>query len=198
MTVKNIIKNACVFLSKDELLNLTDLGGENQATDEQTKDLNHLVRCLNLVYNEIATDYIPLLNKETFLPDNGRIYFEDFSKKLLEIYRIEDKFGYKTNYKLYPNFLETIDGEVKITYSFEPEAIVSLDSVIESFSEKITERVIAYGVAMEYSFICGLHDDAAIWEKRFKDGILIAARKKSEIRLPARRWNWWFMKKNFF
>lgn len=189
MTVKNIIKNVCVFLQKDELLELTTFGGAVAPTETQSKDLNHLVRCLNLVYNEIASDYIPLLNKETFIPENGRVYYSDFSKKLLDIKKVEDKFGYKTNYKLFPDYLETIDGEIKITYSYEPEEISSIDDSIESFSEKITERVVAYGVAMEYCFICGLHDDASIWEKRFKDGILISARKKSEIRLPRRRWN---------
>ena len=82
MTVKNIIKNVCVFLQKDELLECAELGGEKVATESQLKDLNYLLRCLNLVYNEIASDYVPLLNKETFLPENGRVYYKDFSKKL--------------------------------------------------------------------------------------------------------------------
>lgn len=189
MTVVNIIKNACIFLQKEDLLGVTALGGSGSATSAQTKELDFLLRCLNLVYNQIATDYIPLLHTEKLTPTNGEIIFSSFTKSVLDIKRVEDKFGIRTNYKLYPDRIATIDGEVKITYSYEPIALVSLSSTIESFFEKLTERVIAYGVAMEYSFISGLHDDASIWEKRFKDGILVAARKKSEIRLPSRRWN---------
>jgi hypothetical protein len=188
MEIVNILKNACVFLQKNELLDVSELGGTEQSTPAQQKELNILLRCLNLVYNEIASDYIPLLHTEKLIPTNGEIGFSSFSKKLLDIKRVEDKFGIRTNYKLYPDKISTIDGPVTITYSYEPEELTDFTSVMESFSEKLTERVVAYGVAMEYCFISGLHDDASIWEKRFKDGILVSARKKSEIRLPVRRW----------
>lgn len=190
MEIVNIIKNACVFLQKEELADVTELGGTILSTEVQQKEIKMLLRCLNLVYNQIATDYIPLLETEKIMPLNSEILLSDLSKKILDVKRIEDKFGIRVNYKLYPDkiFLP-INGEVTITYSYEPEELIDPESTMESFSEKLTERVMAYGVAMEYSFISGLHDDASIWETRFKDGLLIAARKKSEIRLPERRWN---------
>lgn len=189
MEIVNIIKNACVFLQKDELLDITELGGTSTSTTAQQKEINMLLRCLNLVYNEIATDYIPLIKTEKVASTNGEILFSSLTNKILDIKRIEDKYGIRVNYKLYPDKILTIDGEVCLTYSYEPEELEDLTSTMESFSEKLTERVFAYGVAMEYSFISGLHDDASIWETRFKDGLLIAVRKKSEMRLPARRWN---------
>ena len=63
MTIKSILKTACIFLQKDELLSVQSLDGTETETDEQTKELSHLLRCLNLVLSEIATDYIPLLTK---------------------------------------------------------------------------------------------------------------------------------------
>ena len=188
MTAKDVIKVVCVFLQKEDLLNLEELGGSETASDSQSKDLNHMLRCLNLVINQIASDYIPLKFIETVTPVNGKILFTSLNKKLIEVLRVEDKFGIRVNFKLYPDYLETINGDVKITYSYEPENISSFSQELENFSQKIGERVIAYGVAMEYCFICGLHDDASIWERRFKDALLIAARKKSEIKLPKRRW----------
>ncbi len=188
MTAKNIIKTACIFLQKDELLDVTDLDGELTATSTQLKELEHLLRCLNLVIDEIATDYVPLVHKEKLTPSKGIINLSSFSKDLIDILQVKDKFGIKANYKLFPSYLETIDGEVEVTYSFKPVALTSLSSTMEQFSQKVSERVVAYGVAMEYSFICGLHDDASIWEKRFKDGLIIASRKKSDIRLPKRGW----------
>lgn len=184
MEIVNIIKSACVFLQKDELLDLTELGGSTTSTTAQKKELSMILRCLNLVYNEIASDYIPLIKTEIKIPNNGEILFSTLSEKILDVKRIEDKYGLRVDYKLYPNRILTIDGEVEITYSYEPDELASFSSNMESFSEKLTERVVAYGVAMEYSFISGLHDDASIWETRFKDGLLIAVRKKSEMRLP--------------
>lgn len=189
MEIINILKNACVFLKKDELLEITELGGEETSTEAQQKELNLLFRCLNLVYNSVATDYIPLIKTENITSINGEILFSSLGEKILDVKRIEDKYGIRVNYKLYPDKILTIDGEVNITYSYEPEELEELTSTMESFSEKINERVIAYGVAMEYSFISGLHDDASIWEKRFKDSLQIASRKKAEMRLPNRRWN---------
>ncbi|MDD4110358.1 MAG: hypothetical protein PHS54_02265 [Clostridia bacterium] len=189
MEIINIIKNTCVFLQKDELLETTELGGEETSTEAQQREISLLLRCLNLVYNSIATDYIPLIKTEIIMPINGEILFTSLSEKILDIKRIEDKYGLRLNYKLYPDRILTIDGEVTINYSYEPEELEDLTSTMESFSEKLTERVIAYGVAMEYSFISGLHDDASIWEKRFKDSLQIASRKKAEMRLPSRRWN---------
>ena len=188
MTAKDVIKVVCVFLQKEEFLELEELDGTGEATEAQTKELEHMLRCLNLVINEIATDYIPLLFEETLIPTGGHVLFNSLTKNPIDIIRVEDRFGIRVNHKLFPDYLETIDGEVKILYSYEPEQITALSQALENFSQKVGERVIAYGVAMEYCFICGLHDDASIWEKRFKDALLIAARKKSEIKLPKRRW----------
>lgn len=188
MTAKDVIKIVCVFLQKEELLDVEELGGSEAASESELKELNHMLRCLNLVINQIASDYIPLKFIETVTPVNGKVLFTSLNKKLIEVLRVEDKFGIRVNFKLYPEFLETINGDISITYSYEPENISNINQDLESFSQKIGERVIAYGVAMEYCFICGLHDDASIWEKRFKDALLIAARKKSEIKLPKRRW----------
>lgn len=189
MEIINILKNACVFLQKDELIELTELGGEIESTEAQKKEINILFRCLNLVYNQVATDYISLIKTEILIPIDNEILFTSLSKKILDVKRIEDKYGIRINYKLYPDRIKIINEQVTITYTYEPDELKELTSTMESFSEKLTERVMAYGVAMEYSFISGLHDDASIWETRFKDGLLIAVRKKSEIRLPSRRWN---------
>lgn len=189
MTAKDIIKIVLVFVNKENLLDLEEFDGNTVSTENEQKDISHIIRCLNLVCNQIASEYLPLLNIEKFSPTNGKIEFSNFTKKPIDIYKIEDKFGLRVHYKLFPNYIETIDGEVSILYSYAPQEISTLNDNVESFSEKISSRIIAYGVAMEYCFICGLHDDASIWEKRFKDSLLICKRKKTEIILPKRRWN---------
>lgn len=189
MQIVNIIKNACVFLQKDDLIKVVELGGDEVSTDEQKRELNILLRCLNLVYNQIATDYIPLIHTEKIATINGEFLLKNFDKKIIDIKKVEDKFGIKTTFKLYPDKILTINGEISITYTYQPEELININSEMESFSEKVSERVMSYGLAMEYSFISGLYDDALIWEKRFKDGLKIASRNKSDMKLPPRRWN---------
>ena len=116
MTIKSILKTACIFLQKDELLSVQSLDGTETETDEQTKELSHLLRCLNLVLSEIATDYIPLLKTETVSSTDGKILLSSLSKDVLDIVKVENKFMLSEPYKLFPDSIETIPGDVKITY----------------------------------------------------------------------------------
>lgn len=188
MNIKNVIKTACLFLGKEDLENTVALGGQTAESASDIKELNMLLRCFNLVYSEIANDYVSLLHTEDITTDNGKIDYSNLSKNLLEVKSLTDQNGYRVNYVLYPGHILTKVDKVIITYSYEPDALKSYEDEILEFSKKVCERTLAYGVAMEYCFISGLYDDAQIWEKRFKDALLVKNRKKSEMRLPKRRW----------
>ena len=187
MNIKNVIKLACLFLGKEDLENTTALGGSAEITSAEEKELNMLLKCLNLACNQIATDYVNLLHTEEVVTDNGKIDFSNLSKNLLEVKSLTDQNGYRQNYVLYPEHMLTKCDKVIITYSYEPNAIENFEESI-AFSKKVSARTLAYGVAMEYCFISGLYDDAQIWEKRFKDSLLVRNSKKTEMRLPSRRW----------
>ena len=186
MEIKNVIKLTCLFLGKD-YDNLSSLGGTQTETEAETKDLNFLLRCLNLSYLDVASDYIPLHTTETVEPTNGKIFFNSLTKKLNEIKSVNEN-GFRVKYLMYSDCIKLDAKKVEITYSFIPDELTTLSSTMETFSNKVSERVLAYGTAMEYCFISGLYDDAQIWEKRFKDALLIKSTKKSEKKLPNRRW----------
>ena len=187
MEIKNVIKLACLFLGKDDYENLSSLGGTQTETDAETKDLNFLLRCLNLTYQEIASDYIPLFATDTVETSSGKIVFSKLTKKLNEIKSVSEN-GFRVKYMLYPDYIKTDAKTVDITYSYLPAELTTLTSTLETFTNKVSEMVLAYGTAMEYCFISGLYDDATMWEKRFKDALEIKAAKKSEKKLPNRRW----------
>ena len=197
MEIKNILKLTCLFLGKENLENITELDGSETSTSAQQKELNFLLRCLNLTYSEIASDYIPLLKTEKVLTTDGKIVFSNLSKNLCEVKSLKDENGFKVNYKLYPDYILADGKNFEITYSYLPEALSSISSTLENFSKKVSEKILAYGTAMEYCFISGLYDDAQIWEKRFKDAILVRSGKKTEIKLPKRRWIWCSIKNHF-
>ena len=95
-------------------------------------------------------------------------------------------FGKSVRYKLYPNYIEVFGRAKSITYSFLPSDFALSDEF--EFYNGLSARIYAYGVASEYLLCDGLSEDAEIWEERFKESLFVLSRKKSETRLPKRRW----------
>lgn len=181
MQVKDIIKLACAFTENEELVSGIE---NNNLTSDQTLIVDCLVNCFNLVNNEIATQYIPYLKKETFQTNGFKIYFSSFTGDVNEIISVKDKKGKNIKYKIFDNYIVAVASEVEIVYSTKPQ-VLSISSTITSL---IPERVFAYGIAREYYFIQTLFDDANVWENRFKESLKVLSRKKSDISMPVRRW----------
>ena len=188
MEVKKIIKLAAVYLQLEDILSLDTFGGiVTEPEANTTKNLELLVRCLNLVYNELASDYVPLKHTEEVVVETEEIDINTLEKRLISVLALADKDGKNAKYKVYPTTIKVANGTYDIEYSYLPQEVL-LEDTIEAFGSKLTERIIAYGVASEYSLISGLFDEATLWKKRFLDSLLIATSKKSELKMPARRW----------
>lgn len=214
MVAKDIIKLVCTILEKEDLANCDELKktstymgigqnviseiidgvivGEivnpNVTIDEsQQKEIIRLVNCLNLILDEIACDYFPLLKTESIIPeDNYKINIASLSKDLLKIYKLTNKYGKNIAYKLFPEYIYCPCSFAEITYSYKPEK-VNLLTDLKEFSF-LSERTIAYGVITEYLILCGQYDEASFWEKRYKDSLLSTYRKRSDIIVKSRRW----------
>ena len=185
MTVKEILKLAIIFLGYDEIIDTNIFDGETQASEEDNKLISTLLRCLNLVVEEIATDYLPIIKVKNVTFQNGKIALSDISENLMEIISVKRNGNIdfsEDNEYLYAN----ID-RADVMFRKYPDKL-SLNDDCSEFLKKLPARVIAYGVAMEYCFISTLSDEASIWEKRYKDGLLVLSRKNSERKLP--RWRW--------
>lgn len=188
--VIDVIKLCAVFLRLDSVLDLPVLGGEGvqepEEKEQSEKELSLLLRCMNLVSNEIAADYFPLKATETLTAAEGSIQYTDFSKTPLDIYSVR-KEGAACPFKLYPTELVTGEGEFTVDYTYLPKKAELLEEL--DFSEgKINRRIMAYGLAAEYCLICGMYEEAIIWDKRYKDSLKAAARTLRSFRLPIRRW----------
>lgn len=186
MTVKDIIKLVCDFVGEKEILKkLNSVETLNMSEREQEK-LDLMTRCFNLVNQEIASDYLPFLTKETIDVENSILNFYDLSKTVVNVYEVRNKFGVNLKFTVYPNYIE-INGKAKsIVYSFLPDDL-GIDDEIEFFNG-LSARVYAYGVASEFLLIDGLGEDAETWEERFKESLFVLSRKRGEHVLPKRRW----------
>lgn len=183
MLVKDIILKVCDFIENKELALV--IKTNDGATEELAEELEVLIKCFNLVRNEIATEVLPNVKIATLKSNNKKIEFSSLNGKVIEILSVKDKNGYNIKFDAFADhILLDCDREVEIRYNASPE---ELDFEGE-FTSNIPERVYAYGVVREYYYIQTLYEDASIWEERFKNSLQALERKKSEIFIPRRRW----------
>ena len=184
MKVKDIVILTCLFIGEKELSSKLE---ENSSLSEREQErVDTLVRCYNLVNQEIASDYLPFLYTEKIDVNNSILNFSDLEKTIVNVYEVRGSLNANVRYKEYPNYLEILGHAKKITYSFLPEDAELNDDV--EFYNGLSERIYAYGMASEFLLCDGLSEDAEIWEERYKESLFVLSRKRSEIRLPKRRW----------
>ena len=76
MTVKEVIITAAGLLEMEDKVSAF-IGGDSSVGAEETAAL---VRCFNLVENEVALDYFPLIAEETVKTDTGRVAYKDLTR----------------------------------------------------------------------------------------------------------------------
>lgn len=188
MDVIEIIRLAATYLQLEEVLELSEIGGTVEEKSELAeKNLNLLLECVNLIYSELASDYLPLKEEEEITVENNEFLFSNLSKAIHHVLSLRNAREESVYYSIYPSGIKTQDGTYLLEYSYHPEA-VTLEDDLESFAGRLSERIVAYGVASEFSFISGLFDEAATWKTRFTESLKVACSKKSIIQIPPRRW----------
>lgn len=193
MKVKDVLKLAFEFAGEKELAEKLAQSGDGALNvesgdfnDAEKRKLNEALSCFNSVNQEIASDYLPFLTRESVDATSGGFLFSSLSKRVISIFQVKDKFGFDLGFRVLSNFVETSKRAKSVVYSFLPEKL-GFDDEMEFFNG-LSERVYAYGVASEFLLVSGLGGDADIWEERFKESLFMLSRKHGEHRLPKRRW----------
>ncbi len=183
MTVKDILKIVCEFIEQNEILSKWNASIALNTYEQNTVDF--LVKCFNLVNQEIASEYLPLLCTEAVDVENDFLDFSSLSNKVLNIVSVEDENSMTLRYKKYPNSIKIFGYAKSVTYNFLPEDLTISDDV--SLFNGLTARVYAYGIASEFFLVKGMSSEAQIFEERFKQGLFALSRQKGEHRMPRRR-----------
>lgn len=159
-----------------EVIELSALLLDIELTDDIRKDL---VRCYNLVEQELATDYFPILDVEKFFNVADKIYYKDFSRNAYMIKGIQDFHGDKVNYILRSEYLELQKnyngGTFFVKYYYIPDA-KELYSTCTYGAEYIS--ILKYGVAAEYCLANGDFEQAKIYNDKYKENIKLKGFKK--------------------
>jgi hypothetical protein len=158
---------------------------KNGTNVEQT--INLLVKCFNFAYIEIASDYIPLITMEKIKVKNGEFNLSELSNIIYKIVKLETKSGEIVNAKSYGNVLYAKDGEYNLYYAFVPN-IATLNTEINNFNGKVLDRVFAYGINKEYTYINGLYSESESYKIKFEEALKSALSEKRNLTLPKRRW----------
>lgn len=182
MTVIECIKTAATELGIGERVR----GYLDGTTTEGAEEAHELLRCFNLVENELALDYLPLFAEEDILTDTGAVYFSDLENKPVRVVEVRDSFGNAVSYRLFPEYLKTQAGKITVRYAYAPAEKFFPDH--SDFTLFASVRLFAYGMASEYLTANGLFEEGAVWDKKYKEAIAAAYRSKPAKRIASRRW----------
>ncbi|MDD4002883.1 MAG: hypothetical protein PHE12_01655 [Clostridia bacterium] len=185
--MREVIELSCVLLQLEYALLLLK---EPESLDEKLieqaqKDVEQVLCCANYICEEIAADYINLKAVQHFESETGQISYSAFEHIPIDIYAVKQG-GKNIPFKLYPQQLMTLAGELEVLYTYKPQK-KEIDDFLD-FDARLSARAAAYGTAAEYSLMKGLYEESVIWDKRYKDSLFSALKTKKSINMPKRRW----------
>ena len=149
--------------------------------DIDGEDLEVWLKCYNLVEQELATDYFPILEIDKFFHVDNKIYYKDFSRSTYLIRGIQDFRGDKVDYTLVADGIlikKNYDGGTFfVKYYYLPEE-KGLQSHCTYGADYI--HIVKYGVAAEYCLATGNYDLAKTYSDKYKERIKLKGPKKKK------------------
>ena len=182
MTVKEIIMLACEMIEEDKVAEKLE-NGEVLSEDEELMK-NALLKCFNFIQNEIATEFVPLVQIERIKANNHAFEIANLKKRLAYVISFKDDAGKNIQHKIVGDKI-VFDGEGKIEYCYCPKK----KGIADVCEIPLPERVIACGILREYYLLQGLANEATIFETKFKNSLANFASKKTSTFLPKPLWN---------
>ncbi len=180
--VKEVLSAAAEMAGMSELAKEIESGGAKEETAEL------LVRCFNLIENEVALDYFPLTAKERLPVHNSEIAYASLSHTPINIVSVTSVSGMGIRFDLLTDSigLREAVSEAIVEYAFAPVAKKLGDA--SDFEGKISARLLSLGVAAEFMLARGLFSEASVFDKKYREALRAAAVVRHRLALRARRW----------
>ncbi len=200
MKLRDVVKLSATMLSLDEILTGDKIFDEtfevtkeyNKVTEgviktDEEKTLELMVRCFNLAYQEIATDYLPLVVCEDIEISDGSFDLTKLDNRFFKFVKLINKNSFEEKCEIYDDVLYAKNGTYKIIYCYIP-SFAGLNSQLLDFNGKITDRILALGLCKEYCYICDRFNESTAFKTKFEDSLKACFKTKKNIVLPKRRW----------
>lgn len=182
MNVLDILLEAADMLGMKEEIRAFFSGDD----DGYERQANQLLTCFHLAECALALDYIPLYAEDELMTATGRLEFSEFSHAPVRIVEVKDRLDNVVPYTLYPKYLKADAGYVKVTYAYTP-LMKSVEDESD-FAMLTSPHVLVYGTLLQYCLANGLLQEAAIWDKKWKDSVEYLCHTKKCKRLGSRTW----------
>ncbi len=182
MEVVDIIRSAAWYAG---VLELVDMYLDENEMDgyQATQDF---LRAFNNVENQLALEYLPLVQKEAFETETGEVYFGEFSYKLVRIVKVYNEKGEELAFEIMPMYLQTQPGNIIVEYTYTPYEKDVYDTTEHCIY--VAQPLYVYGMLAEYYTARGEFQEAAVWDKKYKDAISASYRMQKGKRVAGRRW----------
>ena len=182
------------MIVKDILLEAADLLGMNPEveayfngdSDDYEMQATQLLTCFHVAECALALNYFPLYVEDELLTATGKLDFSSFSHSPVRIIRVTNMTGEELAYTIYPSYIKTEVGRIKVQYSYTP-SIKTADDVSD-LSMAAPAHLLVYGTLSEYCVANGMFHESAIWDKKLKDSVDYLCHTKKCKRLGSRKW----------
>ena len=183
MKIKDVIKNSALLIGKQNVLTYL----ENDVTDGATlATVNNMTALINLVINELACTYVPMVKSEMQVAESSKIYYTALSERPLRILSVTDKRGNDILKQSTPEYVVVNGNGAVIEYEFLPPNF-GLEDEFNFSNAQITERILSYGLSAEVCISEGRFDEAVTWHERYVQEISMILTPKNAF-LKQRRW----------
>jgi hypothetical protein len=173
MTVKDIVRLSAIYLNMENVVKYLDGGEDNDALGA----VNTLTVCANIVVNELACTYIPMIKTEPVTPKKGRVYFSELTETPLEIISVKDGDN-ELSFSFDPEYIVVSSSAKTVSYKYLPPNYGLTDNT--GYKEtQVPVRVLAYGTVAEYCLTIGAFSESVMWRNRFNEAISALCLPKS-------------------
>ena len=140
---------------------------------------NHdiLLRCANLVMNNVANNYGDFIEKQTFNVKNGKITYGRFKHNLLKIKSVKSG-GREIQYDLFIGYICVPCGKVEVEYACVPRFKTGNEQIPGGLAD-----ILAVGIMKEYSAISDMRE-ADTYAKMFEKLMYLARQKGKSMVMP--------------
>lgn len=184
MTVKEVVLKAAKLLGIGEEVN-NYLEGEPTSSNDEIY-AKKLLLAYNQVEGELALDYLPLQQEDILTPRLEKVYYNVFSYSPIRVLCVKNEAGEEVPYTIFPQYIQVTAPKAYVTYTYTPNEKTFQDD--SEYSLFMSAWLMAYGVAAEYCLCEGRYEEAAVWDKKYKDGITSAYQMQKGDRIKERRW----------
>ena len=184
MTIKDIVKITATCLGRENVASYLE---KNEEKGDALNQVDVMTRCANLVINELACTFVPMVYREKVNFVDGKFVIENLSHNVIRILKVLDQYGESVHFETSStSVLSSVDSGY-IEYAYIPDNY-GLTETIGYQESQVPARVIAFGTAAEFCLTESSFDESVIWHKKYMDALAEFMRPKN-FNIKARSWS---------